>query len=153
MSDFIKCLGKIHHHNIILNAFMHVESDIMKESDIMIGYLAGPFSIFTGVKETFQRILKKKGMASWMGVRLVCGQSRVRSSRPATFFCGERGFDPHVRQHSFAENGHEIISVDILSLPLIQEGQLSVTGENLCTIKVLVNRFGGLPRNSSGEVN
>ena len=38
------------------------------------------------------------------------------------------GFDSHVRQHSFVEIGHEIISADILSLPLIQEGQLSVTG-------------------------
>ena len=50
-----------------------------------------------------------------MRVRLVCG-------------C-----DPHVRQHSFVEIGHEIISLDTLSLPLIQEGNLSVTGENMCT--------------------
>ena len=40
---------------------------------------------------------------------------------------------PHVRQHSFVENGHEIISTAILSLPLIQEGQLSVTSERMCT--------------------
>ena len=32
--------------------------------------------------------------------------------------------------HRFVEIGHEIISTAILSLPLIQEGQLSVTGEN-----------------------
>ena len=29
--------------------------------------------------------------------------------------------------------GHEIISTAILSLPLIQEGQLSVTGARMCT--------------------
>ena len=30
------------------------------------------------------------------------------------------------------EIGHEIISTAILSLPLIQKGQLSVTGERMC---------------------
>ena len=44
-----------------------------------------------------------------------------------------RGFDPHGRQHSFVEIGHEIISMASLSLPLNQKGQLSVTGEILCT--------------------
>ena len=43
------------------------------------------------------------------------------------------------RQHSFAEIDHEIFSTVILSLPLIQEGQLSVSGERMCTI--LVNRL------------
>ena len=45
-------------------------------------------------------------------------------------------FDPPVRQHSFVEISHEIIS--ILSLPLIQAGQLIVSlmlakGCALCT--------------------
>ena len=39
------------------------------------------------------------------------------------------------------------ISTTILTLPLIQEGQLSVTGEQMGT-EVLVNCLGGLPRNS-----
>ena len=39
------------------------------------------------------------------------------------------GFDPLVRQHSVVEIGNEIISTAILSLPLIQVGQLSVAGE------------------------
>ena len=47
------------------------------------------------------------------------------------------------RQHSFVEIGHEIISTAILSLPLIQEGQLSVTGEGMCT--------GKLPRRPAQE--
>ena len=37
------------------------------------------------------------------------------------------------------EIDHEIFSTVILSLPLIQEGQLSVSGERICTI--LVNRL------------
>ena len=43
------------------------------------------------------------------------------------------GLNSPVRQHSFVKFGHEINSTAILSLPLIQEGQLSVTGERLCT--------------------
>ena len=39
----------------------------------------------------------------------------------------------------FVEIDHEIFSTVILSLPLIQEGQLSVSGERMCTI--LVNRL------------
>ena len=37
------------------------------------------------------------------------------------------------------EIDHELLSVVILSLPLNQEGQLSVSGERMCT--VLVNGF------------
>ena len=43
------------------------------------------------------------------------------------------------RQHSSVEIDHEIFSIVIFSLPLIQEGQLSVSGERMCTI--LVNRL------------
>ena len=48
-------------------------------------------------------------------------------------YAGSRGFNPHIRQHSFVEFGHEVISKVSLCLPLIQEGQLSVTGERMCT--------------------
>ena len=48
-----------------------------------------------------------------------------------------RGFNPsRGRQHSFVEIDREIFSTVILSLPLIQEGQLSVSGERMCTILV-----------------
>ena len=40
------------------------------------------------------------------------------------------------RQHSFMEIDHEILSTVILSLPLIQEGQLPVSVERMCTILV-----------------
>ena len=53
---------------------------------------------------------------------------------------GGHGFNPcRGLQHSFVEIDHEIFSTVILSLPLIQEGQLSVSGERMCTI--LVNRL------------
>ena len=55
-------------------------------------------------------------------------------------------FDPHQdQQHSFVEIDHEIFSTAILSHPLIQEGQLSVSGERICTI--LVNRLEDCPVN------
>ena len=45
---------------------------------------------------------------------------------------GGRRFDPRRgRQHSFVEIDHEIFSTVILSLPLIREGQLSVSGERI----------------------
>ena len=43
------------------------------------------------------------------------------------------------QQHSFMEIDHEIFSTVILFLPLIQEGQLSVSGKRMCTI--LFNRL------------
>ena len=42
-------------------------------------------------------------------------------------------FDPHVRHILSWRLGHENISTGILPLPLIQEEQLSVTGERMCT--------------------
>ena len=42
-------------------------------------------------------------------------------------------FDPHVRHILSWRLGHENISTAILPLPLIQEEQLSLTGERMCT--------------------
>ena len=59
---------------------------------------------------------------------------------PSDWGPGGRGFNPRRgRQHSFVEIDHEIFSTVILFLPLIQEGQLSVSDERMCTI--LVNRL------------
>ena len=59
---------------------------------------------------------------------------------PSDWRPGGRGFNPRRgRQHSFVEIDHEMFSTVILSFPLIQEGQLSVSGERMCTI--LVNRL------------
>ena len=43
------------------------------------------------------------------------------------------------RSATFFRGNHEIFSTVILSLPLIQEGQLSVSDERMCTI--VVNRL------------
>ena len=64
----------------------------------------------------------------------------ARLDAPSDWTRGGRRFIPRPgRQHSFVEIDHEIFSTVILSLPLIQEGQLSVSGERMCTI--LVNRL------------
>ena len=39
-------------------------------------------------------------------------------------------------RNSLVETDHEIFSMVILSLPMIQEGQLSVSEERMCTILV-----------------
>ena len=59
---------------------------------------------------------------------------------PSDWRPGGHGFYPcQGRQHSFVEIDREIFSMVILSLLLIQEGQLSVSGERMCTI--VVNRL------------
>ena len=56
---------------------------------------------------------------------------------PSDWRPGGHGFNPRQgRQHSFVEIDHEIFSTVILSLPLFQEGQLSVSGKRMCTILV-----------------
>ena len=56
---------------------------------------------------------------------------------PSDWRPGGRGFNPRRgQQHSFVEIDHEIFSTVILSLLLIQEGQLSVSGKRMCTILV-----------------
>ena len=72
--------------------------------------------------------------------KLVKPASVAQLDAPSDWRPGGRRFNPHRgRQHSFMEIDHEIFSTVILSLPLIQEGQLSVSGERMCTI--LVNRL------------
>ena len=55
---------------------------------------------------------------------------------------------------SFVEIGHEIISMAILSLSLIQVEQLSVTDQTMCTKYCVTLYLGGLsfPRNSVGSL-
>ena len=73
-------------------------------------------------------------------VMLIKPASVAQLDAPSDWRPGGRGFNPRRgRQHSFVEIDHEIFSTVILSLPLIQEGQLSVSGERMCT--VLVNHL------------
>ena len=88
--------------------------------------------------ETLQMFL------SWsdnMHVHLIYVPASVAQlDAPTDWRPGGRGFNPRRdQQHSFVEIDHEIFSTVILSFPLIQEGQLSVSGERMCTI--LVNRL------------
>ena len=63
--------------------------------------------------------------------------SLAQLDAPSDWRPGGCGFNPRPgRQHSFMEIDHEIFSTVILSLPLIQEGQLSASGERMCTILV-----------------
>ena len=75
----------------------------------------------------------------WIFASLQTGKpaSVAQLDAPSDWRPGGRGFNPRRgQQHSFVEIDHEIFSTVILSLPLIQEGQLSVSGERMCTILV-----------------
>ena len=67
----------------------------------------------------------------------VSGPGNFRIAGPGGAYdwgSGGHRFDPRqVRQHSFIEIDHEIFSMVIRSLPLIQEGQLSISGERMYT--------------------
>ena len=66
-----------------------------------------------------------------------CVASVAQLDAPSDWRPGGRGFNPRRGQkHSFMEIDHEIFRVVIHSLPLIQEGQLSVSGERTRTILV-----------------
>ena len=68
---------------------------------------------------------------------------------PTDWWSGGCGFDScRIRQHSFIEIDHEIFSMVIFSLPLIQEGLLSDSGKRRYTSTGLL--LGGLsfPRKS-----
>ena len=95
------------------------------------------------IYETRRRLVSKISYELTTRVRssvyAICKHQRPWSVRGSSVGCASawyadiRGFDPHVRQHSFVAIGHEIISAAILSLPLIQEGQLSGTAKE-CTL-------------------
>ena len=62
-------------------------------------------------------------------IKLRVPASVAQLDAPSDWRSGDRGFNSRRgRQHSFVEIDHEIFSTVILSLPLIQEGQLSVSG-------------------------
>ena len=72
---------------------------------------------------------------------------------PSDWRPGGHGFNPRrVRQQSFVEIDHEIFSKIILSLLLIQEGQLSVSGEKMCTILVNCLEDSSCPVNVLGKL-
>ena len=95
---------------------------------VLVAFVHPYFHFQTKNLSKYQWIFTKLGPAS-------VAQLDAHLTRP-----GGREFDPcQARQHSFMEIDHAIFSRVILSLPLIPEGQLSVSGERICTI--LVNRL------------
>ena len=52
-------------------------------------------------------------------------------------------FEPQLGHIIFMEIDHEIISTDILTLPLIRKGRLSVTGKEMCTRYWYTTLIGG----------
>ena len=63
------------------------------------------------------------------GIFVVRPALMAQFDAPSDWRPGGRGFHPcRGRQHSFMEIDHKIFSTVILFLPLIQEGQLSVSG-------------------------
>ena len=91
-------------------------------------------------KKRFLLSYKYRGTSSCLLVPTVLALV-AQLDMPSDWRPGGRGVDPHRgRQHSFREIDYEIFSTVILSLPLIQEGQLSASGERMCTI--LVNDLG-----------
>ena len=59
---------------------------------------------------------------------LLSGKNNVTLSPLSLSFISSTNSSISLRQHSFLEIDHEIFSTVILSLQLIQEGQLSVSG-------------------------
>ena len=97
---------------------------------MITNYLASYMRIFIAQKTTFYLCILLNLWAA----------SVARLDAPSDWRPEGHGFNPRQgQQHSFVEIDHEIFSTVILSLPLIQEGQLSVSGERMCTI--LVNRL------------
>ena len=76
-------------------------------------------------------------IANKIAPKYLIDSSVAQLDAPSDWTLGGRGFNPRRgRQHSFVEIDHEIFSTVILSLPLIQKGQLSVSGERMYTILV-----------------
>ena len=105
-----------------------------------MAYFRSPYSLdFASICRSYVAISRRNNnhmTSSHLTVTATVAQLDV----PSDWRPGGRGFNPHRgRQHSFVESGHEIFSTVILSLLLLQEGQLSVSGERMCTI--LVNRL------------
>ena len=103
-----------------------------------------PFLIFSQSDYLIQivdiNLLNGKQKPTDLDLHCLWPASVAQLDAPSNWRPGGHGFNPRRgRQHSFVEIDHEIFSTVILSLPLIQGGQLSVSGERICTI--LVNRL------------
>ena len=70
-----------------------------------------------------------------------------RLAQSGASLTANQGVEPRSGHILSLRFGHEKLSTTIITLPLIQEGQLSVTGERMDT-----DCLGGLPRNSAARL-
>ena len=156
--DYSKCLNRL--GEVILMTIQNITCKCRSEKNkyefsskcLFVGKLDYRFfsylvdfllHVWLHVSEFFSgNIFLQYGFRNWSQAKAICVfrsnfsciDGEPSDWRPGHEFNPRRG-----QQHSFVEIDHEIFSTDILSLPLIQEGQLSVSGERMCTI--LVNRL------------
>ena len=91
------------------------------------------YSTFPWARETIKSNAKlNTSMKKYPSTQVSSGRGSSIGSEFAWHASGPE-FDPHVRHILSCRLGHENISTAILPLPLIQEEQLSVTGERMCT--------------------
>ena len=86
---------------------------------------------FVIVCQTLSALRKELQLVLWSHLP-VTGRGSSIGSEFAWHASGPE-FDPHVRHILSWRLGRENISTAILPLPLIQEEQLTVTGEGMCT--------------------
>ena len=127
-----KCIGSMY---LYVQLLLHFQADPFETLHTLLGWSEDMYIVF------FFRILKLFFITFYCIFNLdLLSASVALLDAPSNWRPGGRGFNPRRGwQHSFVEIDHEIFSMVILSLPLIQEGQLSVSGERMCTI--LVNRL------------
>ena len=112
----------------VLFSYCHLHKPEFHQTNITVhtSYLSGSAPTKLGHSDLFsQKLTCQLQWFSWMGMRLVITKLWVQ---PLLGW-----------QHSFMEIDHEIFSTVILSLPLIQEGLLSVLAKEYA--QILVNSF------------
>ena len=84
-------------------------------------------SVYKGIAIVLYKIIFLHSISSFLS------RACISVGCASNWYSGGCRFNPPVWQLSVMEIGHEIISTAVLSLPLIQVGQLSVTDERMCT--------------------
>ena len=119
----------------------HDRPSILAEKSIFV-FSLWFIQVFTckGMVKCYQHRDEISSQKRFLNLSGICYEILNKTStilEPASVAQLDHGFNPRRgRQHSVVEIDHEIFSTVILSLLLIQEGQLSVSGERMCTILV-----------------
>ena len=95
------------------------------------------YVIVTYTETSLRHLIIQQQQTTEQPVTLLSLKATGRGSSIGSVFAWHASgpeFDPHVRHILSWRPGHENISTAILPLPLIQEEQLSVTGDRMCTM-------------------